>query len=219
MNDEENIEEQNSRLQLKESTYKLKAILDSTPDYIVLIDLEFRILAFNKVAYENCEKFHGKRLVEGNDFRKYVSKEVEEDFFENYYRALEGKNNRFEKEIEVFTSENIWLEFIFFPVFDDEKNLKGATLLIKNITASKKHIAKIENQNKRLKEIAWTQSHEVRNPLANLMGLANLLLMEKDNLDPDQLEGFYINILEEAHKLDLVIRKITSSTEEDEYFN
>ncbi|MCH7397195.1 PAS domain S-box protein [Belliella sp. DSM 107340] len=219
MNDKKNIEEQDSRFHFEELTSKLKAILDSTPDYIVLIDLEFKIQTFNKVAYENCEKFHGKRLVEGNDFRKYVSKEVEEDFYENYYRALEGKNNRFEKEIEVFTSENIWLEFIFYPVFDEEKNLKGSTLLIKNITASKKHIAKIETQNKRLKEIAWTQSHVVRNPLANLMGLVNLLLMEKNNLEPDHLEGFYLNILEEAHKLDLIIRKITNSTEEDEYFN
>ncbi|MCH7412579.1 PAS domain S-box protein [Belliella sp. R4-6] len=219
MNEEENIEELSSRDKLKESNTKLRAILDSTPDYIVLINLECKILAFNNIAYENCKKFHKKILVEGNDFRNYVSTDVQEEFIKNFNKALKGENNRFEKEIEVLSSEKIWFEFIFYPVFDEEKHLIGVTLLIKNITSSKNHIAKIENQNKRLKQIAWMQSHEVRNPLANLMGLVNLLLMEKNNLDSNQIEEFYLNILQEAHKLDLIIRKITSSTEEDEDYD
>lgn len=57
-----------------------------------------------------------------------------------------------------------------------EYNGKKAILnIFRDITERIKFIAAMITQNKVLKDIAWSQSHEVRAPLATLIGLANLI--------------------------------------------
>lgn len=80
-----------------------------------------------------------------------------------------------------------------------------------DITHQKAQTDALATQNKRLMEIAWTQSHEVRGPLARLMGLINII---EDNPDDEgQLKEFLKHILTSAHELDSVIRRIVRKTE------
>src|SRR5690606_40818312 len=51
--------------------------------------------------------------------------------------------------------------------------LVGFTL---DITTHRQQTRELEMRNARLMEIAWVQSHEVRAPLARLMGLVHLLI-------------------------------------------
>jgi signal transduction histidine kinase len=61
-----------------------------------------------------------------------------------------------------------------------------------------------ERQANILNHIAWSQSHETRQPLATLLGLINIL--DKTSLSEDNKK--IIGLLEEtAHKLELVIRQ------------
>lgn len=83
-----------------------------------------------------------------------------------------------------------------------------------NLTDALIRIRKMEMQDKALKEIAWLQSHVVRAPLANLMGLIGLI-KNKGN------EGFKDDVLlrhisDSAEKLDRVIRDIVTKTTIDE---
>jgi PAS domain S-box-containing protein len=73
------------------------------------------------------------------------------------------------------------------------------------------YIAAIEDQNKRLREISWTQSHVVRAPLSRIMGLVNLRTgMNSD--DPDLSDEEFLNLLtKSAEELDQIIRKITEN--------
>jgi two-component system response regulator len=80
-----------------------------------------------------------------------------------------------------------------------------------DITQQKKQTEVLARQNKQLLEIAWIQSHEVRGPLARLMGLINFL--ESYEHDETQLQTFLKPILESAHELDAIIRKIVRRTE------
>jgi DNA-binding NtrC family response regulator len=69
-----------------------------------------------------------------------------------------------------------------------------------------KHVAAIEEQNKKLREIAWIQSHLVRGPLARIMGLIDLLNnYENNQLDEDLIKNY---ILTSAKELDDVINDI-----------
>lgn len=211
----ENTKEQKSKIKIQESENKLKGILDSTPDCIVLINEDLKILAFNSVASDFCMTAKNQKMYEGDNFLDFVFDSTLEDFHVNFNKALDGNVSKFEKELEIKADQKQWLEFIFCPVFDHDKKLIGVTQLVKDISESKARLAKIEYQNKRLKEIAWRQSHEVRTPLANLMGLVNLLSFDKKSLSEEQIEEFYGNILCEANKLDQIIRKISSATEEE----
>lgn len=85
---------------------------------------------------------------------------------------------------------------------------KLAQLVLANdVTTTVRYLEKVEAQNKILKDIAWTQSHIVRAPLARLMGIVQLI---KDGiLDLDELNQ-YLGLLDSsALELDQVIREIS----------
>ncbi|HZJ36540.1 MAG TPA: PAS domain-containing protein [Gillisia sp.] len=82
---------------------------------------------------------------------------------------------------------------------------------MQDITEIHNYIETIERHNDRLKEIAWTQSHVVRAPLARIMGLIDSLENFEDMDDQAQL---LTHILTSARELDGIIRKINSKTDE-----
>jgi DNA-binding response OmpR family regulator len=68
----------------------------------------------------------------------------------------------------------------------------------------------LEKQNDTLREIAWTQSHVVRAPLARLMGVVALMELEQpDDAEFEELLGI---ILSSAHELDTIITDISHKT-------
>ncbi|MDQ4139582.1 MAG: hypothetical protein M3142_03570, partial [Bacteroidota bacterium] len=83
-----------------------------------------------------------------------------------------------------------------------------------DITENKRHQLKIQKQNEKLREIAWIQSHKVRVPVANILGLVNAFNY-KNLSDPFNLEVLAnLNIV--THDLDAVIREIVNKTNEVE---
>ncbi|APG59299.1 hypothetical protein LPB144_02225 [Christiangramia salexigens] len=84
---------------------------------------------------------------------------------------------------------------------------------MQDITERKEQLIEIENQNKRLKEIAWTQSHVVRAPLAKIMGLVDLLLNYKE--ESENMDYILEKILVTSEEMDQIIRKIADQSENE----
>jgi PAS domain S-box-containing protein len=84
-------------------------------------------------------------------------------------------------------------------------------ILASDITERFTYIEAIEKQNKKLKDIAWIQSHVVRAPLARMMGLINLMKHQGFN-DPDN-EELYDYLLTSAIEFDEIIKEITDKSE------
>ncbi len=81
-----------------------------------------------------------------------------------------------------------------------------------DMTETLEKMRKIELQNKALKDIAWTQSHVVRAPLANVLGCINLLKSNYQTGKEDEKLLEYIST--SAEQLDDVIREIVKKTSE-----
>ncbi len=81
-------------------------------------------------------------------------------------------------------------------------------VLATDITERTKHIQAIEDQNKKLQEIAWMQSHVVRAPLSRLMGLINCIKEQ-----PDKNQQLLCHVLSSAEELDKIIRGIVGKTD------
>lgn len=81
-----------------------------------------------------------------------------------------------------------------------------------DLTDTLERMRQIEQQNKTLREISWLQSHIVRAPLANLLGLITLLKdsQEKGVYDSNLIDYIY----ESTEKLDQVIHDIVKKSNE-----
>lgn len=74
----------------------------------------------------------------------------------------------------------------------------------------KERTSALEKQNETLRDIAWTQSHVVRAPLARLMGVVALIELEQPK--DDEFEELLGIILSSAHELDAIITDISHKT-------
>jgi len=78
-----------------------------------------------------------------------------------------------------------------------------------DITERINTFAALEQQNQKLREIAWMQSHVIRSPLANIMGLVELLKDAFVNEHDVEKSKLLDHLLASAHDLDERIRTIS----------
>jgi len=74
-------------------------------------------------------------------------------------------------------------------------------VLATDITERTRYINDIEDQNKRLKHIAWIQSHKVRAPLARVMSLTDLLSRELPEADKTEVLHYLIISTNELNEI------------------
>ena len=96
------------------------------------------------------------------------------------------------------------------------KGKNAKVILAIDVTERVNYIKAIEEQNEKLREISWMQSHVVRAPLARILGLISLIKDLKANgIEKEEIMD-YLEI--SANELDLVIREITNKTTVPESF-
>lgn len=108
------------------------------------------------------------------------------------------------------SGELIQVEIRTNPIEFDGK--KARIVLAVDISERMNHIQAIEEQNKRMREIAWEQSHIVRAPLARMMGLISIL--NNYTIEEVGYTDVLNHILTSANELDELIRKIVKRTEQ-----
>ncbi|MGM0635173.1 MAG: PAS domain S-box protein [Bacteroidota bacterium] len=94
----------------------------------------------------------------------------------------------------------------------DFKGIPSKIILLSDVTEKVKQFNAIQEQNEKLKAIAWTQSHEVRAPLARIMGLIDLI--DQDLLDETEKQFTLKEIVSSTKELDVLIKKIVQQTKE-----
>jgi PAS domain S-box-containing protein len=147
-------------------------------------------------------------------FEKYVSL-IHPDDAEYFKEAWRNANETFKYDIDLRVIIDGKIKWINARAsFEDVKSGKGKEVIgtVQDITERRKLTEQIRNQNKKLQEIAWTQSHLVRAPLSNIMGLIGLFDMIKD--DTETLTKVIKNIQVTAEEFDQVIKEITKKSED-----
>jgi light-regulated signal transduction histidine kinase (bacteriophytochrome) len=100
---------------------------------------------------------------------------------------------------------NKWFEISVYP------SNNGLSVYFRDITERIQYIKAIEKQNEKLQQIAWTQSHVARAPLARMMGIVSLI-KEMDSTS-SEFEDLLNHFLDSGAELDKIIRKIVKKTE------
>ena len=110
----------------------------------------------------------------------------------------------FEKYMRLYLSENTTSN-------DLNARLKVSVNLLNTVNADlEKNIAALSDANVKLTNYAWAHAHEVRAPVARILGLLNLVKVDRE-LDK---EFFTITLLNTAQELDSVIIKMNRVLED-----
>ena len=170
--------------ELEDAAIKYKAIIDSTEDRHVLIDKNSKVLAFNKSALKNLALTFGFEMKEGDDFVEYfkthdhvfqLSKGIE--------KAIAGEVFTYESCVEVPGEKSQWLRIVYLPVKNNEGELIGSTINWVDISPQKDAEEKVKEHVKQLEEFSHITSHKLRQPLANIIGLTNLISNTETTLE------------------------------------
>jgi PAS domain S-box-containing protein len=199
-------EEKLMREKIVRDGQNLRALINNTHDLIWSVDHDFNIITGNGAFWKRAERLTGKRAetITNADFEQEIMRPI----LESYRRAFKGEAFLIIRERELDGCKR-FEELSFNPILNEQRKVTGVNCFLRDITAQREHVEQIQKQNDKLREIAWIQSHKMRLPVANILGLAELAQLDcsaKDELIP----LFCV----EAKRLDEMIREITVQTED-----
>lgn len=194
---------------LKQSERRLSNIIDFLPEATFVIDLEGRIIAWNR-AIEEMTGFSAERMLGKGDYEYAIPfygdrRPVLIDFLSSWNEEIEKQYSFIRQEGDTLITETdmpcvngqkrtLWAKAR--PLCDDQGNIVGTIESIRDITERKqmeedlvraKEEAEMANRIK--SRFLANMSHEIRTPLNGVIGMAGLL-METD-LNEEQKDYAY----------------------------
>ncbi len=191
--------EKKSQEGLKNSENKLKAILESTNNGMVLISPDFQILSFNQVANNITFATFHKNLEEGKNFKEFLFKDTEDDFLANFNKALKGEVVVLERLYQIGT-QNIWYDIYYFPVYDfNTKNIIGVAINSVDINIKKQAQEALRISENKLRAISEsaTNSNVLISPTYKILyfnKIANDIAMSLWNVPLEEYADFRLFI-------------------------
>ena len=187
----------------------LRAIIDNTKDVIWSINRDYQFISSNTAFWKRMKEKFGTQ--EDAFTTSKFDKEMFKEWAEYYERAFAGESFRIVRINEI-AGKTSYEEISFNPIRNKQQEVIGISCFARDITEQYLYLQKIEKQNEQLKKIAWVQSHELRLPVANILGLSSLLDLERCG-DPSNREVLEL-MINSTGQLDQIIRKIINYTNE-----
>jgi len=175
--------EKEDEIKICQNEQNLLALINNTDDLIWSIDCDFRYFTFNEPFKKWYTHYFGEEVWIGKvAFWNRQKNEFDENWKKMYEKALNGEKFSVDMDFEI---DNLCkhARVRFNPIYNAGGEIFGVGCFLQDITESKQHEKKIQQQNIQLKEIASITSHQVRVPLANILGLTEILDSE-DPLSP-----------------------------------
>ncbi len=193
--------------------YSLEALINNTEDQIWSVDKNTRYVYMNRAYRDSIAQITGSEPKEGSFSYRHAgySEEVVNKWNEYYRRALAGERYSIINEsIDPATNKILSFEVSFNPIYKTKGDITGIGCFARNITERLTTERSIIDQNERLRHIASLTSHELRRPVASMLGLINI--MDRDNFfNPDNKEVID-HLLTVGVEIDEVIRLIVDKT-------
>ena len=187
-------------------------ILESIEDGFFALNDAHQATYWNKRATA-LTGFH-KEAVLGRSVLDVFPSETKQTFVPEYLKAINRKQPR---QFEVFQkSKNTWYDVTVYPqqsgssiFFRDITQRKTAELQLMELNESlQQHSAELVRANKDLEQFSFIVSHNLRAPVANILGLADLI---NDGSYPQETrQELFKELLENAQRMDGVIKDLNA---------
>jgi len=195
----------------------LEGLINNTDDLIWSIDREGRYEYINN-AYKDIILAHTGVVPKAGDSPYYTDTYTEEviDEWRGYYnRAFNGEKYFIrEKSIDPATKQVLHFETSFNPIFNEKGEVTIVGCFSRNITGRLKTANALIDQNNRLRNIAILSSHDLRRPVASMLGLINMI--DRENFSNPENKEIIEHILTTTKEIDDVIHLIVDKTFTDD---
>jgi PAS domain S-box-containing protein len=197
---------------LKISEANLRTLFNNTDSSYILLNDQLEIVSFNGLAQTYSETVNNKLLE--------INKPIKDYFPEQHLLFINDVIERLKREGSVeyelsFIDNGVakWHHVRWLTVKNNDDKTWGFILANKDITEAKLAVLereKITNdlikQNKDLEQFTYIISHNLRSPVANIMGLAELLTIP--HAKPVSKDEVFEMVAESVKNLDTVIRDL-----------
>ncbi|WP_026897439.1 PAS domain-containing protein [Daejeonella oryzae] len=188
------------------------ALINNTDNLMWYIDIKYQLLSANRSYKYYLMRKLGLAVSIGDCvFYEDLGDEINSRWKNFYDDAFAGKKHTITLEYDkTDTGESKQAEVSFNPISNGSNEIIGVGCFAHDITQRVNFEEKIIAQNQTLKKIASLASHDIRGPVASMLGL--LSLFDKSKIkDSYNLE--IVNYLEECMQdLDQAIHKIVEIT-------
>ncbi|UZH55317.1 PAS domain S-box protein [Salinimicrobium tongyeongense] len=201
----------NSELKALKASEEKQTILESIGDAFFTVDNDWVVTYWNQHAEKLLES-HKDRIL-GKNFWEVFPDAVGTKFHTCYYKASKEQNIvDFE---EYFERVNKWFDVTAYPskgglsvYFRDVTERKESELKIIELNKNlKAYTEELVSANKGLEQYSYIISHNLRAPVANIMGLGELL---KEEYPVEVKTRFQEELLANVKRLDVIIKDLNN---------
>ncbi len=187
-------------------------ILESIGDAFFMVDKNWTVTYWNRHSEELLEC--PKAEIVNKNLWEVFHDAVDTQFYRSYHKAV--KERSIENFEEYFERGQKWFEVTAYPsnsglsvYFKDVTERKQSELKITDLNKNlKAYTEELVEANKGLEQFSFIVSHNLRSPVANILGLAELI----DNKGyPQEVKNKFLKALfENVKRLDLVISDLNA---------
>lgn len=174
----------------------LNAIFNNSLLYIVLLDQNKKVKAFNKLAKDFFYQIYSREILINDDILNFIPKQDKNKFILNFYKTTLGQNIKAERRVK-FQNNVQWFEIYFNPTYNENNIINGVIFSIIEITDHKKSEFNIKQERQKAEAANAHKSYflsnisqEIRTPMNSIIGMTGMLL--ENNPKKDQIENLKI---------------------------
>lgn len=203
---------------IKSSEASLRTIINNTDMACLLIDSQGKIVSFNNLA-----KIYSETVKEGAPILEFIDENRKEIIADIISRTKNGTviNYQLSKPLN---GEERWFDVTWAGIKDQKNDDFGCIFTIKDVTEKKKSelerekiTADLIQRNKALEQFTYIISHNLRAPVANIIGLSSLI--SNDGMSTNEVAEVTDSIGLSANKLDEVISDLNQVLQINEGIN
>jgi PAS domain S-box-containing protein len=203
-------EQINSALKIKESVEQYEIVSEATNDAIYEWNFAHNYLNWNKgfqvlFGHDRCDK----------DLDRWFNNLHPEDkdaVIAHLNATMQSNEAKFTLEYRFKCADGQFKHVLDrgYLIYDDAGKPMRIIGAMQDVTDRINYIQRLEEKNEKLIEISWMQSHVVRAPLAQILGLSELLACDERDKEKMQLLK---RLRGSANELDQVIKSIIQKAE------
>ena len=201
-------------LELTLSDTRYQKVIEATKDVIWEYDLIKNVIIYAKTDINSNFKLTSEKELTFNDMVSKIHPSEQQKFEDSLQVVFSSSDvNIWQCDYRVKDrgEEYIWINDNASIVRDKEGKAIKLIGAARNVTATKEYLKSIENQNNRFQEIAWTQSHLLRPPVVNILGLVDLI--KSENASGSSIEKLLIYLAQTTEQLDDVVKQIVAKSD------